>query len=70
MGLATAQAKLTPLRPSLPLAAGALSKFESLALQDFFYLYSRANLFANGYTNKKSSVCDTFKLWKCPRGER
>lgn len=28
-------------------------KFESLALQDFFYLYSRANLFANGYTNKK-----------------
>ena len=28
-------------------------KFESLAKQDFFYLYSRANLFVNGYINKK-----------------
>jgi hypothetical protein len=45
-------------------------KFESLAKQDFFYLYSRANLFANGYINKKNSVRDTFKLWKRPRGER
>ena len=38
MGLATAQAKLAPLRPSLPLAAGVLSKFESVTDATFLFV--------------------------------
>ena len=38
MGLATAQAKLASLRPSLPLVAGALPKFESVTDTTFLFV--------------------------------
>ena len=36
----------------------------------FFVVHRRGNLFTNGNVQQKNSDADTFKLRKCPRGER
>ena len=61
IGYSARQARCA-LRPSLPLAAGALPKFESVC-DTIFYLYSRSQTSLHGYINKKVLLRKTFKLW-------